>query len=317
MSSIATPSVKQSLLPPPSVISSDNPTTSTFSASPPSISLESDQVSIKHRFETKSQHIDVFFLHMDSKLGSDLTGHYAESFTGKAFTRIIPPYKCQQKKHTSLPASPANTTKTALTNPKHSLDNDKLASSNTTIYTTPDSHDYLQDNVTIKWQRTTSLTKWNMPTPRSSCWISPEDEFGSTLFLAIDEELEVEEGHTWDVFRGGMLICNNESDGFQPVVFKITKFKSFRESIPEKPTDWNPDLDPVRTTVIDKVLNEDFILRQYLVGLQGDLVPYYHGMFVWHEEDDKDDENWIVAMVMEDVGDAMENNVFKYPLEMR
>ncbi|WWC91136.1 uncharacterized protein L201_006077 [Kwoniella dendrophila CBS 6074] len=273
--------------------------------------------------------IDVFHLIMSPELESERIGWSSKDFLGKAFSRIVPPY---------TPIDCVTTMKDddSLEEEEEEEDDDddeiemmegSLVDEDASRFSSlidsssnpEDPHLYLRsrNNIEIKWEIDYPLNEWIMPTKRDS-WriISSQEDNDKVLFLRIYHKVHA--GGVWDIFRGDMRL-RNRTGLYQTIILKLTKFNSFRDSTPENEYEWSSETDPFRTAVIDEVITEDWVLRQHLGSVQGDLVPYYYGMFVWHEakEEDEDENNWIIASIMEDVGDPLPGGMLLYPLEVK
>ncbi|WWC73026.1 uncharacterized protein I206_106991 [Kwoniella pini CBS 10737] len=160
----------------------------------------------------------------------------------------------------------------------------------------------------------TDMDDWIQPTKRDVMRIQRSDKESETLLLRLRENIHL--GVTWDVFRAEMALRDFSLSPIR-VIIKFTKIGSFREDPPESLNKWDPETDPVRIDVVEHIIQEDLMLRQHLRKLQGNLVPYYYGMFVWHREGDRDIENWIIAMIMEDAGNPMSEMMCLLDLDVK
>ncbi|WWD06829.1 hypothetical protein V865_004925 [Kwoniella europaea PYCC6329] len=197
-------------------------------------------------------------------IGSERAGIYGNGFNLKSFARINPPLL---KNHDH--ASRRNENPPLATDSSGSITAEHPASS--------------ED---IPFRKTQTFIKWSLVTPRESWRLSPDEDRSKSLFLRIYDQIH--EGCTWDVFRGEMGLSDFSDRGrLQPIVLKLTKLSSFRELAPEDTTFWDSEHDNDRCDVEEKITNEDYFLRCYLKALQGDIVPYYYGMFIWRKNNDQ------------------------------
>ncbi|WWC91135.1 uncharacterized protein L201_006076 [Kwoniella dendrophila CBS 6074] len=283
----------------------------TKKAPPPEVRTQQEGEFAQPGFNPDFAGKDAFHLFMSPELESKRIGYSSKDFSGKVFTRIVPPYTPYERPTAEegllTEADSRRTYSPAEADDPCLIDN----SSNST-----DSHLYLRPNIEPQWEQDYPLSEWIIPTKRDSNWISSNEDDSKVLFLRIDRKVHA--GAIWDVFRGDMT-TRDFKPSVQPIILKLTKFNSFKVNPTENisAAEWDAELDPFRSTVIDEVNKEDWILRQHLGSIQGNLVPFYYGLFVWHEEDDEDEDNWIIASIMEDVGNPLHEGVSRASLEVK
>ncbi|WWC73035.1 uncharacterized protein I206_107000 [Kwoniella pini CBS 10737] len=146
-----------------------------------------------------------------------------------------------------------------------------------------------ESRISINWDQITSLLEWQSSIKRNCRFVNDEEDLFKIIFCSVDEQIHA--GCTWDVFR-----ADDPDDD--------TSF-------------WDGDEAYHRDDALKQIINEDYMLRQHLVKLQGLVVPRYYGMFVWHEEHDNKQENWIIATIMEDVGDPISEVMSRYSLPVK
>ncbi|WWC91122.1 uncharacterized protein L201_006063 [Kwoniella dendrophila CBS 6074] len=271
---------------------------------PVSLTPPSEQVK-SPSFTTEFQ--DINFLHMrfrsDVEQGRVL-GRVQFDSDEKLFTRIIPPHWFREIKNIDKPAPllsplPSRGSTFPVKQTPSPVDNAET----TQPHANPSTE--MVFTSTIKrtvWNWTYALRQWSGPSLGSDPYITEGDEHSAILFIRVKEFLHT--GRTWDIYRGDIML-SADTGPIVPIVLRLTCLKEFIEEIPNV-LEWDPARQQVRSQALEGIINEDLHYRSYLSRLQGKLVPYYYGLFVFKEDDDQGEDEWIIASILEDVGDQIE-----------
>nr|XP_018259250.1 uncharacterized protein I303_08178 [Kwoniella dejecticola CBS 10117]OBR81408.1 hypothetical protein I303_08178 [Kwoniella dejecticola CBS 10117] len=228
---------------------------------------------------------DILEITMPSTMGSARVQVYGEAFDELPFFRIMPPFH-----ETIVGSTPGFNNNPNRLDPTMTIRNGLITPIGSGANTPSSGNTRSPHFHSVRnYDRTFSLMDWKIMGKGSGNFAPDDTDHSKSNICQVTEHIH--SGVTWD---------------------------SIREDIPppEERQSWDYDFvrDRTRVEVIGEVINQDYMLRQHLRHLQGSVVPYYYGMFIWRAAEDDDEDDWTIASVMEDVGAPVYPVMELYPL---